>query len=93
MLSIIIKLGLHTYSFYSTINFGSNHCGSPFHLNIMNDASSAILDMDRVTCLFDGFISSDFSIVVILILLELCSLLSHMLLLTIFDYLQCSGVV
>ena len=40
---------------------------------IMNDVSSAISDMDRVgsfTCLFDGFISSDFSIVVILVLLD-----------------------
>ena len=39
----------------------------------MNDVSSAILDMDTVssfTCLFDGFISSDFRIVVILILLD-----------------------
>ena len=37
------------------------------------DVSSAILDMDMVssfTCLFDGFISSDFRIVVILILLD-----------------------
>ena len=49
--------------FYSTINFGSNHCGSSLHLNIMNDVSSAILDMDTVrsfTCLFDGFVSSAF---------------------------------
>ena len=39
----------------------------------MNDVSSAILDMDTVsssTCLFAGFISSDFRIVVILILLD-----------------------
>ena len=39
----------------------------------MNDVSSAILDMDRVssfTCLFDGFISCDFRIVVILIFLD-----------------------
>ena len=39
----------------------------------MNDVSSAILDMDTVssfTCLFDGFISIDFRIVVILILLD-----------------------
>ena len=39
----------------------------------MNDVSSVILDMDTVsyfTCLFDGFISSDFRIVVILILLD-----------------------
>ena len=39
----------------------------------MNDVSSAILDMDRVSsfiCLFDGFISSDFKIVLILILLD-----------------------
>ena len=66
-------MGSHTWSFYSTINFGSNHCGSSLHLNIMNDVSSAILDMDRViyfTCLFDGFISSDFNIVLILILLD-----------------------
>ena len=33
---------------YSTINFGSNHCDSSLHLNIMNDVSSAILDMGRV---------------------------------------------
>ena len=46
---------------------------SSLHLNIMNDVSSAILDMDTVssfTCLFDAFISSDIRIVVILILLE-----------------------
>ena len=39
----------------------------------MNDVSSVILDMDTVssfTCLFDGFISNDFRIVVILILLD-----------------------
>ena len=39
----------------------------------MNDVSSAILDMYMVssfTCLFDGLISSDFRIVVILILLD-----------------------
>ena len=37
----------------------------------MNDVSSAILDMDTVSSfLFDGFISSDFRIVVILILLD-----------------------
>ena len=39
----------------------------------MNDVSSAILDMDGdiyFTCLFDGFISSDFNIVLILILLD-----------------------
>ena len=62
-----------TCIFYSIINFGSNHCGSSLHLNIMNDVNSAILDMDKVsyfTCLFDGFISSDFRIVVILILLH-----------------------
>ena len=53
-------------SFYSTINFGSNQCGSYLHLNIMNDVSSA----NYFTCLFDGFISSDFRIVVILILLD-----------------------
>ena len=61
--------------FYSIINFGSNHCGSYLHLNIMNDVSSAILDMDTVssfTCLFDGFISSDFRIVIIIIIL--CSI-------------------
>ena len=66
--------GSHTCIFYSIINFGSNHGGSSLHLNnIMNDVSSAILDMDTVssfTCLFDGFISSDFRIVVILILLD-----------------------
>ena len=65
--------GSYTCIFYSIINFGSNHCGSSLHLNIMNDVSSAILDMDTVsyfTCLFDGFISSDFRIVVILILLD-----------------------
>ena len=64
--------GSYTF-FYSIINFGSNHCGSSLHLDIMNDVSSAILDMDTVsssTCLFDGFISSDFRIVVILILLD-----------------------
>ena len=40
---------------------------------MMNDVSSAILDMDRVSsfaCIFDGFISSDFRIVVIPILLD-----------------------
>ena len=81
--------------FYSTINFGSNHSGSSLHLNITNDVSSASLDKDRVssfTCLFDGLISSDFRIVIILILLDsgvynLCSLLPHMLILTIFVYL------
>ena len=65
--------GSYTCIFYSIINFGSNHCGSSLHLNIMNDVSNAILDMDTVssfTCLFDGFISSDFRIVVILILLD-----------------------
>ena len=39
----------------------------------MNDVSSAILYMDTVssfTCLFDAFISSDFRIVVIRILLD-----------------------
>ena len=39
----------------------------------MNDVSSAILDMamaSSLTCLFDGFISSDFRIVVMLILLD-----------------------
>ena len=40
--------GSNTCSFYSTINFGSNHFGSSLHLNIMNDVSSAILDMDTV---------------------------------------------
>ena len=62
----------HT-GFYSTINFGSNHSGSSLHLNITNDVSSASLDKDRVSsfiCLFDGLISSDFRIVVILILLD-----------------------
>ena len=74
---IVIKLGhdnyIDTCIFYSIINFGSNHCGSSLHLNIMNVVSSAILDMDTVssfTCHFDGFISSDFRIVVILILLD-----------------------
>ncbi len=91
--------GSYSSSFYSTINFGSNHqwriqggflvarkpplrptldtplnhSGSSLHLNITNDVSSASLDKDRVSsfsCLFDGFISSDFSIVVILILLD-----------------------
>ena len=38
----------HLHFFYSIINFGSNHCGSSLHLNIMNDVSSAILDMDTV---------------------------------------------
>ena len=59
--------------FYSTINFGSNHSGSSLHLDITNNVSSASLDKDRVssfTCLFDGLISSDFRIVVILILLD-----------------------
>ena len=39
----------------------------------MNDVSSAILDMDTVssfTCLFDGFISSDFWIVAIFVSLN-----------------------
>ena len=39
----------------------------------MNDVSSAILDIDMVssfTCLFDGFKSSDFRMVVILIVLD-----------------------
>ena len=55
--------GSYTCIYYSIINFGSNHCRSSLHLNIMNDVSSAILDMDTVssfTCIFDGFISSDF---------------------------------
>ena len=42
-------------------------------MNITNDVSSASLDKDRVSsfsCLFDGLISSDFRIVVILILLD-----------------------
>ena len=50
--------GSYSSSFYSTINFGSNHSGSSLHLNITNDVSSASLDKDRVssfTCLFDGF--------------------------------------
>ena len=53
--------GAYSSSFYSTINFGSNHSGSSLHLNITNDVSSASLDKDRVsyfTCLFDGLISS-----------------------------------
>ena len=65
--------GSYTCIFYSIINFGSKHCGSSLHLNILNDVSNAILDMDTVssfTCLFDGVISSDFRIVVILILLD-----------------------
>ena len=68
----------YTCIVYSIINFGSNHCGSSLHLNIMNDVSSAILDMDTVTsftCLFDGFISSDFRIVIIIIIIIiLCSI-------------------
>ena len=71
VLSIIS--GSCSSSFYSTINFGSNHCGSSLHLNITNDVSSASLDNIRVssfTCLFDGLISSDFRIVVFLILLD-----------------------
>ena len=61
----------YSSSFYSTINFGSNHTGSCLHLNITNDVSSASLDKDSsFTCLFDGLISSDFRIVVILILLD-----------------------
>ena len=63
----------YSSSFYSTINFGSNHSGSSLHFNITNDVSSASLDKDRVsyfTCLFYGLISSDFRIVVILILLD-----------------------
>ena len=47
VLSIIS--GSYSSSFYSTVNFGSNHCGSSLHLNIMNDVSSAILDKDRVS--------------------------------------------
>ena len=46
--------GSYSSSFYSTINFGSNHFGSSLHLNITNDVSSASLDKDRVssfTCL------------------------------------------
>ena len=65
--------GSYSSSCYSTINFGSNHSGSSLHLNITNYVSSASLDKDRVssfTCLFDGLISSDFRIVVILILLD-----------------------
>ena len=65
--------GSYTCIFYPIINIGSNHFGSSLHLHIMNDVSSAILDMDTVssfTCLFDAFISSDFRIVVILILLH-----------------------
>ena len=65
--------GSYNSSFYSTINFSSNHSGSSLHLNIANDVSSASLDKDRVgsfTCLFDGLISSDFRIVVILIFLD-----------------------
>ena len=90
-----IKSGSYSSSFYSTINFGSNHSGPSLHLNITNDVTSASLNKDRVssfTCLFDGLISSDFRIVVILILLDsdvhnLCSVLPHMLILTIFVYL------
>ena len=40
--------GSYSSSFYSTINFGSNHSGSSLHLNITNDVSSASLDKDRV---------------------------------------------
>ena len=29
--------GSYSSSFYSTINFGSNHTGSSLHLNITND--------------------------------------------------------
>ena len=50
--------GSYTCIYYSIINFGSKHCGSSLHLNIINDVSSAILDIDTVssfTCLFDGF--------------------------------------
>ena len=59
---------MHYYYFYY-------YCGSSLHLNhfIMNDVSNAILDMGTVssfTCLFGGFISSIFRIVVILILLD-----------------------
>ena len=43
------RVGSYTCNFYLTINFGSNHCGSSLHFNIMNDVSSAILDMDRVS--------------------------------------------
>ena len=66
MLSIIS--GSYSSSFYSTINFGSS-----LHLNITNDVSSASVDNNMVssfTCIFDGLISSDFRIVVILILLD-----------------------
>ena len=69
----IISGSYRSRFFYSTINFGSNHSGSSLHLDITNDVSSASLDKDRVssfTCLFDGLISSDFRIVVILILLD-----------------------
>ena len=47
LLSIIV--GSYTCSFYSTINFESNHCDSSLHLNIINDhdVSSAILDITR----------------------------------------------
>ena len=65
--------GSYTCIFYAIINLGSNHCVSSLNLNIRNDVSSAILDMDTVcsfTCLFDGFISNYFRIVVILILLD-----------------------
>ena len=41
--------GSYSSSFYSTINFGSNHSGSSLHLNITNDVSSASLDKDRVS--------------------------------------------
>ena len=63
VLSIISRA--YSSSFYSTINFGSS-----LHFNITNDVSSASLDKDMVssfTRLFDGLISSDFRIVVILI--------------------------
>ena len=63
----------HRMLIHSTINFGSNHCGLSLHLNIMNDVSRAIMDMDTVspfTSLFDGFILIYFRIVVILILLD-----------------------